>query len=209
ASQSAVKRRKDSINLDRRTLAILRAALSCAFRSKHRDAQVPDFIVDLAKGGFGKFVRRCEGFLEANHAGERAIDLIAGQTAEDAMDVLDLWNAMANHGEIVSGRNRETNRVLEAVSIENRAHVEIVRHGETIEAEFFAKQLGNDAARQGRGSLLRLKTGVPTVANHHTVDGGRFRRIAPTYKLSEHGEFFAIQFLAGAIDFWQLVVRIT
>src|SRR5207248_2541198 len=83
ASQSAVKRRKDSINLDRRTLAILRAALSCALRSKHRDAQVPDFIVDLAKGGFGKFVRRCEGFLEANHAGERAIDLIAGQTAED------------------------------------------------------------------------------------------------------------------------------
>src|ERR1700730_12483850 len=135
------------IQFDGRTLAVFGAALPGPFLAENGNAQIPDFIVDLAEGGFGKFMSRREFFLEACDAGERAIDLAAGQSTKDAMDVLDLGNAMTNHREVVPGRNRETDRVLESKTIENRAHVEIVGHDETLKADVFAEQFGNNASR--------------------------------------------------------------
>ena len=44
-------------------------------------------------------------------------------------------------------RNREADRVLEAVTVKDRAHVEIVGHNQTLKAHFFAEQLGNNAPR--------------------------------------------------------------
>src|ERR1700730_8824262 len=135
------------IQFDGRTLAVFGTALPRRFFAKNGDAQIPDFIVDLAEGGLGKFVRKRELFLEASYAGERAIDLVARQIAENAMDVRDLGNAMANHREVVPGRNRETDRVLEAKAVENRAHVEIVGHDQAFKAQFFPEQLRDNASR--------------------------------------------------------------
>src|SRR5207249_11095930 len=52
------------------------AALFGAFFTQSRDTQVPNLIVDLAKGGFREFVGRHDLFLEPFNARERSIDLI-------------------------------------------------------------------------------------------------------------------------------------
>src|SRR5207253_8790044 len=73
----------------------------------------------------------------------------------------------------------------------------------------------------------RFETWIQAVTNHHAVDdvqtglrpttrrprsprrpGARQGRVVPTCKLSEHGEFFSIQFLARAIDLGQTVMGI-
>jgi hypothetical protein len=62
-----------SICFDGRAFAVFGGADGSAFFAKDGDAQVPDFMVDLAEGGFGKFVRRCEFLLELRHAFQGAI----------------------------------------------------------------------------------------------------------------------------------------
>jgi hypothetical protein len=62
-----------SICLDGRAFAVFGAAGGCTFFAEDGDAQVPDFIVDLAKGGFGEFVGRGEFLFELRHAFQRAI----------------------------------------------------------------------------------------------------------------------------------------
>ena len=57
-----------SICLDGRAFAVFGAAGCGPFFAKHRDAEVPDFVVDLAKGGFGEFVGRGEFLFELRHA---------------------------------------------------------------------------------------------------------------------------------------------
>ena len=116
------------------------------------------------------------------------------------MHVLNLRNAMADHAQVVASRDGEPDRFVEAVLIQDRAHIEVIGHDQAIESHFLAKQLGDDAMRQCRRHFLRLKAGIPTVTSHHAVDLGD--------KLAEHGQLFAIQFLTGPINFRQLVVRV-
>jgi hypothetical protein len=136
-----------SINLHRRAFAVFDAALLGAFFAERGDPQFPNFVVDLAERGFGKFVRRLHCFLEFRDAAERAISLVARQRVQNLANVFDFRNAMTNHHEIVSGVDRETNRVLQTVSVQDRSHVEIVGHDEAVETEFVAEQIGNDTPR--------------------------------------------------------------
>lgn len=62
-----------SICFDRRTFAIFGAALFREFFAEDGDAEVPDFMVDLAEGGLGKFVGRREFLFELRHGFERLI----------------------------------------------------------------------------------------------------------------------------------------
>jgi hypothetical protein len=57
-----------SKHLDRRTFAVFGGADGGAFLAEHGDTEVPDFMVDLAKSGFGKFVRRGKFLFELRHA---------------------------------------------------------------------------------------------------------------------------------------------
>src|SRR5437763_16082456 len=68
-----------SIDLNRRTFAVFDAALFGAFFAEGRDAQVPNLVVDLTKGRFGKFVRRLDRFLELRDARQCAINLFVRQ----------------------------------------------------------------------------------------------------------------------------------
>jgi hypothetical protein len=62
-----------SICFDGRTFAVFGAAGGGAFFAEHSDAEVPDFVVDLAKSGFGEFVRRGKFLFELRHAFQGAI----------------------------------------------------------------------------------------------------------------------------------------
>ncbi len=49
---------RQSVCFDRRAFAVFGAADGGAFFAKDGDAEVPDFVVDLAESGFGKFMGR-------------------------------------------------------------------------------------------------------------------------------------------------------
>src|SRR5438034_11801098 len=87
------------------------------------------------------------------------------------MGGFNLGNAMANHGEVISRSDGQTNRIFELVSGENRAHIEIVSHDETIESELIAQQISDDLRRQPGGRFFRLETGIAIMTNHDTVYG--------------------------------------
>jgi len=65
---------KKSICFDGRAFAVFGGANGGAFRAEDGDAKVPDFVVDLAKSGFGEFVRRGKFLFKLRHAFQRAID---------------------------------------------------------------------------------------------------------------------------------------
>jgi len=50
--------RRGSEHLYRRALNTLRRRLPGTFFAQDRDTQVPNLVIDLAEGGFGKFVRQ-------------------------------------------------------------------------------------------------------------------------------------------------------
>ena len=131
--------REASVNFHGRAFAVFGAALGGAFFAENGDAQVPDFVVDLAKSGFGKFVRRRELSLETRDTRKRAIDLIARQFGKNLLGLVDFRNPMTNHRQIVSRLDGAANCFLEAVLIQDRAHIEVVGHDQTIEAHFFAE----------------------------------------------------------------------
>jgi len=120
-------------------LHLFDAALFRALFAQNGDTQVPNLIVDLAEGFFRKLVRWCESFLESRDAFQGAIDLILWQRSEDSLHVLDLGNAMANHRHIVPCCDGQSTCVLKPIPSKNCAHVEVVRHDETIETEFVAQ----------------------------------------------------------------------
>jgi len=163
-----------------------------AFFTQNSDAEIPDFTIDLAKGGFGEFVGWRKILLKARHALQRAIDLFARQCAQNPAHILDLGDTMANHGEIISRGNDETNSVLELVRRENRPHIKIVGHDETIEAKFVAQQIGDDTPRQRGGRFLRLETWIPAVANHHAVH--------VVNECAKDSQLISIKLPSGAID---------
>src|SRR5437764_13850054 len=127
-----------SVSFYGRAFAVFDAALFGAFFAECCNAEVPNLVVDLAKGGFGKLMRRLHRFLELRDAGERAISLFARQRFQNLANVLDLRNAMAHDYQVISRVDRQANRLLETVSVQDSAHVEIVGHDEAVESEFFA-----------------------------------------------------------------------
>src|ERR1043166_6534389 len=128
----------------RRALNALRTRLPDALFAQDCHTQMPNRVVDLAEGSFGKFGRWCNCFFASGDIFRCAIDLILGQRSEDSLYVLNLGNAMADHSHVVSSSDREANCVLEPKSCKNRSHIQIVSHNETIETEFAAQQIGND-----------------------------------------------------------------
>ena len=116
------------------------------------------------------------------------------------MGGFNLGNAMANHGEVISRSDGQTNRIFELVSGENRAHIEIVSHDETIESELIAQQISDDVRRQAGGSFFRLETGIPTMTNHDAV--------YVVYQFAKHSQLILIKVFARAINPRQLVVSI-
>jgi hypothetical protein len=77
-----------------------------------------------------------EFFLEPRNTCERALNLVAGQTAKDPMNLFDLGNAMADHGQIISRFDCEPNCFFETVLIQDRAHIQVIGHDQTVEAKF-------------------------------------------------------------------------
>src|SRR6478752_1698300 len=77
---------------------------------------------------------------------------------------------MAKHHYVVSGFETEANGFVQSISDQNRTHVEIVSHHQTLETKIIAQQLCNDSARHRRRRGLRLEARIPRVANHHAVD---------------------------------------
>ena len=47
------------------------------------------------------------------------------------------FHAMANHEEVIADLNAEAHGFIKSVVVQNRAHVEVVRHDETFEAHVF------------------------------------------------------------------------
>ena len=61
------------------------------------------------------------------------------QPPQRRMHFVDRGHAMTDHRQIVPGRERQLNRFVEIVFIQDRAHIEIVGHDQTVEPEFFAQ----------------------------------------------------------------------
>src|SRR5947209_14978994 len=60
-----------SVNFYRRTLAVFGASLSGALFAESRNAQIPNFLVDFANGGFRQFLRRFYLFLKLRQSLQR------------------------------------------------------------------------------------------------------------------------------------------
>src|SRR5713101_8938147 len=135
------------VHFNRRVFAVFDAALFSALFTESGDAQVPNLVVDLAKCRLGELVRRRYLFLEAFDTFLCALDLIGRQSPQNSVYVFDFRNAMTDHGQIVSSPDGEPNCFFQSVTVQDRAHVEIIGHDQSIEAEFLAQEIGNDAAR--------------------------------------------------------------
>src|SRR6266446_1727803 len=192
--------RRNLINFYRRTFAVFDASLLGALFAQRRDAKFPNFIVDLAKGGFRKFVRRRHRFLELRDARKRAADLFGRQRFQNLANIFDFRNPMTNHYQIVASGDREPNGLFQSVSIQDRAHVEIVGHDQAVESEFVAQQIGDYPARQTRRRFFDDETRIPTVTNHHAVHA--------IDQLFENRELVLIQLFARPIDLRQFVMRV-
>ena len=116
------------------------------------------------------------------------------------MHIFDFGNAMANHRQVVSRRNSQTNCFLEPVAGKNRAHVQIVGHDEIAELEFITQQICDDPARQAGRSFRRLKAWIPAVTDHHAV------RVFNEF--AKDGQLIPIKLLLRAIDSGQLIMSI-
>ena len=138
ASRAGTALRK-SEHLYRRTLNAVRGRFPGAFLAEDRDTQVPDLVVDLAEGSFGKFVRGRKPLFESCDVFECVIDLISRQRTQNSSHVFNLGNAMADHRQIVPCRDGKANRVFKPIPGKNRPHVQIVGHNETIKTEFVAQ----------------------------------------------------------------------
>ncbi len=107
---------------------------------------------------------------------------------------------MADHGQVVSGSDGEANCFLEAVVIEDGAHVEIVGHHQPAEAEFAAQKIADDRPRERRWRAGRVEVRIVGVPDHDAVERGE--------EMAEHGELVRVELGAGEGDFGELVVRV-
>src|SRR6266446_5604731 len=147
-----------SVNFDWRALGVFRTSHCGTLLAQRRDPQVPNLIVDFPESRILKSAGRRELCFETGNIGQRAIRFCAWQFSEDAMNISDFRNAMADHRQIVSGADGEANRFFEPVLVQDRAHVEIVRHDQTIEAKFPTQQFRDDASINWRESFCAQNT---------------------------------------------------
>src|SRR5205085_1337140 len=96
-------------------------------------------------------------FLETSNARQRSINLLLRQCSENTMDIFDFRNAMANHGQIIPGADRESDCLFQPIAIQNCAHVEIVGHYESIKTKLVAKQICGHSSRQTGRRFFRLE----------------------------------------------------
>ena len=139
------------------------------FFTDHGSAEIRNFSVDLLKGALREFLRWREVLLEVTYVLLRAFDLIGRQRAKDSVHRFNFRDAMAKHHDVVSGLEAEANGIVQSITGQNRAHVEIVSHDQAFETKFVAQQLCNNSARHGGRRGLRLEARIPAVANHHAV----------------------------------------
>src|SRR6266550_8299871 len=102
-------------------------------------AEIRDFRVDLVKRAFGELLSWREAFLKVTYVLLCAFDLIGRQCAKDSVHRFDFRDAMAKHHYVVSGLEAETNGIVQSISRQNRAHVEIVSHNQTVETKFITQ----------------------------------------------------------------------
>src|SRR6478752_1571679 len=114
------------------------------FFTDHGSAEIRNFLVDLLKGALREFLRWPEVLLEVTYVLLCAFDLIGRQGGKNSLYRFNLRNAMAKHHYVVSGLQAEANGIVQSISRENRAHVEIVGHDQTVETKFVTQQLCNN-----------------------------------------------------------------
>ena len=117
-----------------------------------------------------KFRRRLYLGLESVNALQRAGNLFPRQFFDNADGLLRFVDSVANHGEIVAGGKSEAQHFVETVFIQNRAHIEVVRHDEPLEPQLFTQQFRHDSMTERGRRFLGLETGIPAVTNHHAID---------------------------------------
>jgi hypothetical protein len=111
--------------------------------------------------------------------------------------LLDHFDAVADHHEVIASANGLLNGLLKRHLIQNGAHVEIVGHSETVEGVLMAEQLGHDVVAEAGGpaASIRIVGGVVAVAGHHAVEFWQQRGV---------GQQFALFHLLAAFrDHWQ------
>src|SRR5580765_3971211 len=139
------------------------------FLTDHGSAEIRNFSVDLLKAALREFLRWREVLLEVIYVLLRAFDLIGRQGANDSLYRFNFRDAMAKHHDVVSGLQAEANGIVQSISRQNRAHVEIVSHDQTVETKFVTQQFCNNPVRHGSRRGLWLEAWIPRVANHHAV----------------------------------------
>src|SRR6476646_8702875 len=162
-----------SESLHRRNLALAHDPTGFFF-TDHCSAEIRNFSIDLLKGALREFLRWREVLLEITYVLLRAFDLIGRQSAKDSLYRFNFRDSMAKHHYVVSGLQAEANGIVQSISRENRAHVEIVSHDQTVETKFVAQQLCNNPVRHGSRRGLWLEAWIPRVANHHAVYNALF-----------------------------------
>ena len=108
------------------------------FVADYRGAEIRNFCIESMERGLRKFQRWREVFLEFTYVLLRAFDLIRRQRAEDSLHRFDFRHAMAKHHDVVSGLEAESNGVVQPITRQNRAHIEIVSHNQAFETKFVA-----------------------------------------------------------------------
>ena len=76
----------------------------------------------------------------------RAFDLIRRQAAKNLVHRFNFRDAMAKHHYVISRLEAEANGVVQPITRQNRAHVEIVSHDQAFETKFVAQQFCHNSA---------------------------------------------------------------
>jgi hypothetical protein len=101
-----------SIHFHGRALDAFGSGLACAFFAENGQPQVPNFIVDVAKGDFGESVWWSQFRFKTRNIIQGGIDLIRRELAENSTHRFNFRNAMANHHYVVSGVDSKTNGIV-------------------------------------------------------------------------------------------------
>src|SRR6478672_4332168 len=170
------------------------------FFTDHGSAEIRNLSVDLLKRALREFLRWREVLFEITYVLLRSFDLIGRQGAKDSLYRFNFRDSMAKHHDVVSGLQAEANGIVQSMSRENRAHVEIVSHDQAVETKFVAQQFCNNPVRHTSRRGFSLEAWIPPVADHHAVD--------VTYEPAKDRQFIQIKFFPGAIDPGQLEMSI-
>ena len=107
---------------------------------------------------------------------------------------------MANHEEIIADLDAEAHCFVKPVVVQNCAHVEVVRHDESIEAHVFAKEVADDDRGERRWAIYGIQARDGNMADHHAIDG--------VGEMAEDGEFVGFHEVARSLNTREFVVGI-